>query len=128
VNNHITVPPVTIGTHRLWTSLWTGLGRTEDNSRKTGGIRWKTGRQRPAVHSASPAAPYCHTASVDAHMASDLGIQELSPVSTDPMTTTYRYLTECQLPSSAAAAPLAIKRRAPATSQPPLGIPGRLAT
>ena len=127
MNKHITVPPVTIGTHRLWTSLWTGLGRTEDNSRKTGGIRWKTGRQRSAVHSASPAVPHCHTGYVDAHMAPDLGIQAFSPVSTDPMTTTYRYLTESQLPSRAGAAPPAIKHRAPATTRPKFDIPGRLA-
>lgn len=128
MNDHITVLPVTIGTHRLWTSLWTGLGRTEDNSRKTGGIRWKTGRQRHAVHSASPAVAHCHTGSVDAHMASDLGSQVLSPVSTDPMTTTYRYLTECQLPSRAGTAPPAIKTPDLAAAWPQLGIPGRLAT
>jgi hypothetical protein len=125
VNKHITVLPVTIGTHRLWTSLWTGLGRTEDNSRKTGGIRWKTGRQRHTVHSASPAVAHCHTGAVDAHIASDLGSQALSPVSTDPMTTTYRYLTECQLPSRAGTAPPATKHRTPAATRPQSGIPGR---
>ena len=64
IAEHISVAPVTFGTHRLWISLWTPLGRPADNATATGG---NGGTRRPGagcVHSPSPARPHPHTGPV----------------------------------------------------------------
>ena len=94
MNKHRTASAVTMGTHRLWKSLWTALGRTEDNAGKAVGSRWGIGGNRPAVPSASPGPASQGTATVDAHSGSELGRLRLSPASTDPIATTFLYLKE----------------------------------
>ena len=94
MNKHRTASAVTMGTHRLWKSLWTGLGLSGDNAAKAVGADWGIQRNRLAVPSASPGARVCHTAPVDPHSRPELGIHPLSPASTDPIATTFLYLKE----------------------------------
>ena len=94
MNKHRTASAVTMGTHRLWKSLWTGLGLSGDNAAKAVGADWGTRWNRPAVPSTSPATRVRHTAPVDPHLRSELGIHLLSPASTDPIATTFLYLKE----------------------------------
>src|SRR5262249_36904232 len=64
IAEHISVAPVTVGTHRLWISLWTPLGWPADNAAAAGG---NGGMRRPGascVHSPSPARPHPHTGPV----------------------------------------------------------------
>jgi hypothetical protein len=94
VNKYRTAPAVTISTHRLWKSLWTALGRTEDNAAKAVGPRWGIRPEPSVIPRASTATGPARTASVDAHSAAELGKYTLSPASTDPIATTYLYLEE----------------------------------
>ena len=94
MNKHRTASAVTMGTHRLWTSLWTGLGLSGDNAAKAVGADWGIWRNRPAVPSTSPAADPPRTAPVDQNFTSELGIRVLSPASTEPIATTFLYLKE----------------------------------
>jgi len=43
MSRHVSAPPVTIGTHRLWISLWMRLGQYEDNTGSPGGNREASG-------------------------------------------------------------------------------------
>jgi hypothetical protein len=94
VNSHRTALSVTISTHRLWKSLWTALGRTEDNAAKAVGPGWGIRPGSPVIPRASTATGPARTASVDAHYRAELGECTLSPASTDPIATTYLYLEE----------------------------------
>ena len=94
MNKHRTASAVTMGTHRLWKSLWTGLGLSGDNAAKAVGADCGIRRNQPAVPSTSPATLVRRTAPVDPHSRSELGIQPLSPTSTDPIATTFLYLKE----------------------------------
>ena len=94
MNEHRTASAVTMGTHRLWKSLWTGLGLSGDNAAKAVGADWGIWRNRSAVPSTSPATHLRRTAPVDLNSRSELGIHVLSPASTDPIATTFLYLNE----------------------------------
>ena len=93
MSRHVSVPSVTIGTHRLWISLWTRLGQHEDNIREPGGNREATGGERTAVHSPSPAGHCSRTGPVTAERHPGLGGKHLSPGSTAPTTTTNLFFT-----------------------------------
>jgi len=88
VSNHVSVPSVTIGTHRLWISLWTRLGQDEDNAGDPGGNWQASGGESRAVHSPSPASHCPHTGLVVTGRRSGLRGSPLSPGSTAPTTTT----------------------------------------
>jgi len=104
VNGYITVPGATICAHRLWTTLWMRLGQAEDNPGWPGGNLPANGGRRAGVHSGGlPGLPY-GTATVDARTCADLGRQRLSPISTDPMTTTFPYVIEISSTKQAARA------------------------
>jgi hypothetical protein len=91
--DYITISAVTFRAHRLWTRLWTGLGQREENLLRAGGnYRMNGGRPQP-VHSRRAAGRAAGTAPVDAGSGSELGRQQISPGSTDPMTTTSLYLS-----------------------------------
>ena len=47
MSDHVSVPAVTIGTHRLWISLWTPLGWPADNVGGPGGNNQKNGLGMP---------------------------------------------------------------------------------
>ena len=94
MNKHRTASAVTMGTHRLWKSLWTGLGLSGDNAAKAVGADWGIRRNRLAVPSTSPAAHLRRTTPVDPNSGFELGIRVLSPASTDPIATTFLYLKE----------------------------------
>ena len=88
VSNHVAVPSVTIGTHRLWIRLWTRLGRDEDNTGDPGGNWQASSGESRAVHSPSPASHCPHTGLVVTGKRSGLHRSLLSPGSTAPTTTT----------------------------------------
>jgi len=94
VNGYITAPHATISAHRLWTKLWTRLGKAEDNPIRPGGNRAVNGGGRAGIHSGRPPGEPPGTVAVDARTRPDLRRRLMSPVSTDPMTTTFRYFTE----------------------------------
>jgi hypothetical protein len=93
VSNHISVPPVTIGTHRLWISLWTRLGQDEDNTGDPGGNWHASGGENRTVHSPSPASHCPHTGLVATERRPGLHGSRLSPGSTVPTTTTNFFFT-----------------------------------
>ena len=93
MSRHVSVPSVTIGTHRLWISLWTRLGQDEDNIREPGGNRKASGGERAAVHSPSPAGHWPRTGPVTGKRHPGLRGKHLSPGSTDPTTTTNFFFT-----------------------------------
>ena len=102
MNGYIPAPRATISAHRLWTNLWTRLGQAEDNCSQPGGNRKAASRRHGGVHSRGPAAGSPGTAAVDARTRADLRKHLMSPVSTDPMTTTILYFAE--IPSTKQAA------------------------
>src|SRR5262249_61461481 len=89
-------PPVKIGTHRLWISLWTRWGQCEDNTGSPGGNRQASGGERKAVHSYPPPSHCRHTGAVVTQSHTGLGGSGLSPASTSPTTTTYFFITKTQ--------------------------------
>ena len=97
MNKHRTTPPVTFSTHRLWKGLWTALGLTGDNTPKAVGALWGVQRNPATVPSRSTATRVTDTATVDANSWAELRICSLSPASTDPIATTFFYLTKEQL-------------------------------
>ena len=96
MSRHVSAPPVTIGTHRLWISLWTRLGQDEDNTGSPGGNRETSGGERAAVHNCPPPGHCRPTGPVIAQSRAGLGQDRLSPASTDPMTTTFFFITKTQ--------------------------------
>jgi hypothetical protein len=94
VNNHRTTLPVTFSTHRLWKGLWTALGLTGDNTSKAVGTVWGIQQNPAAIPSTSTATTVTDTATVDANSQAELRIYSLSPASTDPIATTFLYLTK----------------------------------
>ena len=61
---HISVALVTFGTHRLWISLWTPLGRAADNAAAAEGNAGMSRSGARCVHSPSPARSRPHTGPV----------------------------------------------------------------
>src|SRR5262249_18049282 len=96
VGRHESAPPVTIGTHRLWISLWTHLGQCEDNTARPGGNRQASSGERTALHSRPPAGYCSRTGPVVTQCHPGLGDSRLSPGSTDPTTTTNSFITKTQ--------------------------------
>ena len=94
MNAPISVPRTTIGAHRLWTTLWTSLGQTEENVGCPGGNQLATGTMPAAFHSAATAFRRPATAPVDTRNPRQLGRRQMSPGSTDPMTTTFIYFID----------------------------------
>ena len=94
MNDHRTTPLVTFSTHRLWKGLWTALGLTGDNASKAVGTVWGIQRNPAAIPSTSTATTATDTATVDANSGAELQICSLSPASTDPIATTFLYLTK----------------------------------
>jgi hypothetical protein len=88
VSHHVLVRPVTIGTHRLWISLWTRLGQPEDNMGESEGIVRGNGGRMADVHTSSPARRRSPTGSVGSKTRPWLGVAGLSPASTVPTTAT----------------------------------------
>lgn len=87
----IPAPRATIGAHRLWTTLWTGLGQLAENLSRPGGNPLATADAAAAFHSATTTAGRPATGPVDGHSRPHLGGRQVSPGSTDPMTTTFIY-------------------------------------
>ena len=79
--------------HRLWMTLWMSLGQAEDNDARPGGNSNMSCERRSGVHTAVTARPRALAATVDAETRHDLAGRRLSPGSTDPMTTTFLYLS-----------------------------------
>ena len=96
MSRHVSAPPVTIGTHRLWISLWMRLGQYEDNTGSPGGNREASGGERMAVHNCPPPGHCRPTGPVVTQSHPGLGHDGLSPASTDPTTTTYFFITKTQ--------------------------------
>jgi len=96
MTDHVSAPSVTIGTHRLWISLWTRLGQYEDNTGQTGGNQQASGGESGAVHSSPPAGPFPHTGPVATKSRAGLGDGRLSPGSTVPTTATNLFITTSQ--------------------------------
>ena len=93
MSNHVSVPSVTIGTHRLWISLWTRLGQDEDNTGDPGGNWQASGGESRAIHSPSPASHCPHTGLVVTERRPGLHGSLLSPGSTVPTTATNFFFT-----------------------------------
>src|SRR5215468_1851432 len=93
---HASAPPVTIGTHRLWISLWTRLGQYEDNTARPGGNHQASSGERAVVHSRPPAGNCRRTGPVTTQSNPGLGDSRLSPGSTAPTTTTNFFITKTQ--------------------------------
>jgi len=97
IGRHVSAPPVTMGTHRLWISLWTHLGQCEDNTARPGGNHQASSGERVVVHSRPPAG-YCRrTGPVATQSDPGLGDSRLSPGSTAPTTTTNFFITKTQI-------------------------------
>jgi hypothetical protein len=79
--------------HRLWMNLWTSLGQPADNCARPGGNSQMSCGRRPGVHTAVTARPRALNVAVDGESRRDLAGRALSPGSTDPMTTTFIYLS-----------------------------------
>ena len=79
--------------HRLWMTLWMSLGQAADNSARPGGNSQMSCGRRAGVHTRATARPRAHGAPVDAGSRPDLAVGQMSPGSTDPMTTTFLYLS-----------------------------------
>src|SRR5206468_2990178 len=88
MSDHVSVPAVTIGTHRLWISLWTPLGWPADNVGGPGGNNQENGLGAVHVHSSSPICRRPRTGPVATGTGRRLGYRPLSPASTVPTTTT----------------------------------------
>src|SRR6185437_2419885 len=82
-----------ISTHRLWMTLWMSLGQAEENDARPGGNSNMSCGRRPGVHTAVTGRPRAPRAAVDSESRRDLAGCGISPGSTDPMTTTYFYLS-----------------------------------
>ena len=102
MNGYIAVPRATISAHRLWTNLWMRLGQAWDNPRKPGGNRQPNGSGQPGVHRTGAAAFRPATGAVDTRTRAGLLGRQISPASTDPMTTTFLYSND--IPSTKQAA------------------------
>ena len=107
MNGYITAPAATISAHRLWTNLWMRLGQAEDNPIRPGGNRPVNGWGHPGMHSRGPEYRRPRTGPVDARIPAELRREQISPVSTDPMTTTFLFFAD--IPSTQQAVP-AVKR------------------
>ena len=114
----ITVPGTTIGAHRLWTTLWTDLGQPEENLSLPGGNQLASRVWPGPLHSAVTAAGRPATGPVDTRKAAQLRKCQMSPASTDPMTTTFLYFT--QIPSTKQA-----QRREASAAGPLIGTTAR---
>ena len=79
--------------HRLWMTLWMSGGQAEDNDARPGGNSNMSCERRSGIHTAITARPRALAAPVDAKSRPDLAGRRLSPGSTDPMTTTFLYLS-----------------------------------
>jgi len=97
IGRHVSAPLVTIGTHRLWISLWTRLGQYEDNTARPGGNRQASSGERAVVHSRPPAGHCRRTGPVTTQSNPGLGDSRLSPGSTVPTTTTNFFITKTQI-------------------------------
>ena len=97
IGRHVAVTPVTIGTHRLWISLWTRLGQSEDNTARPGGNHQGYGGESAAVHSRPPDGHCRRTGPVATQSHPGLGESRLSPGSTAPTTTTNFFITKTQI-------------------------------
>ena len=93
MSRHASVPSVTIGTHRLWISLWTRLGQHEDNTQGPGGNQQAYGGENAALHTASRDGHCPRTGSVVTESRPDQRGNHLSPGSTAPTTTTNYFFT-----------------------------------
>ena len=98
MNGYRSGAAATISAHRLWTNLWMGLGQPEDNCGRLVGNSWATAREQHGVHSPLTGQPPPATGAVDAQTPAGLLIQQMSPASTVPMTTTE--LSFCDIPST----------------------------
>lgn len=94
MNGYIPAPRATISAHRLWTNLWMRLGQAEDNHIRPGGNRLANDGRHAGIHSRHAAGRPHGTASVDARTLAEQQQRLISPVSTDPMTTTFVYYAE----------------------------------
>ena len=79
--------------HRLWMTLWMSLGQAADNSARPGGNSQVSCGRRAGVHTPATGRPRAAAVPVHAGSRRDLAGCELSPGSTDPMTTTFIYLS-----------------------------------
>ena len=98
MTDHVSVTPVTIGTHRLWISLWTPLGWPADNAGGPGGNGEENSLGAAGVHSPSPARRHSRTGLVATGTGRRLGYRPLSPGSTVPTTTTFCLISQVQNP------------------------------
>ena len=99
MSDHVSVTPVTIGTHRLWISLWTPLGWPADNVGGPGGNGAENGWGATPVHSPSPARHRPRTGPVVTGTGRRLDYRPLSPASTVPTTATFFFSSSAQNPS-----------------------------
>ena len=88
MSEHASIPAVTIGAHRLWTTLWIVLGQPLDNSAWLVGNRWATNSCRRGTHTAAHLPKANATGTVGTGIRSGLREVMFSPASTVPMTTT----------------------------------------
>src|SRR6516162_7401522 len=97
IGRPVSAPPVTIGTHRLWISLWIRLGQYEDNAARPGGNHQASSGERAIVHSHPPVGHCRRTGPVATQCHRGLGDSRLSPGSTAPTTTTNFFITKTQI-------------------------------
>ena len=107
IAEHISVALVTVGTHRLWISLWTPLGWPADNAATAGGNGGCTAPVAAASTARPRPAPIRHTGPVTRGTGPGLGHRPLSPGSTVPTTTTFFFIISSTIRyRTAQAAPL----------------------
>ena len=80
--------------HRLWMTLWMSLGQAAENCARPGGNSNMSCGRQPGVHTAVTGRPRATDQAVDSESRRDLAGCGISPGSTDPMTTTFLYLTD----------------------------------
>jgi hypothetical protein len=88
------VTAVTISAHRLWINVWTDAGRRRKTPANRGVITGHLVGVRGVSTAAAPSAHRTATAGVDAPGGADLQRRQISPESTDPMTTTFLSITK----------------------------------
>ena len=93
LSNYRFGPDRSYSAHRLWMNLWTSLGQPADNSGHPGGNAAVPGRGRPGIHSACRRYTRAWQAPVGSQCPADLAGSQISPGSTDPMTTASLYLS-----------------------------------
>jgi hypothetical protein len=85
---HANFAPHAIYAHRLWISLWMSLGHLQGNSGQPEGNAKLKGGPPSVIHSLAGSVHGTGTAAVHENPAHDLRGRQISPGSTDPMTTT----------------------------------------